>query len=151
MALPFALAAAGTGLQLYGKYRQVQVDGQMAKINARQLKKEASAIQDQAQDDVDLAINVQAANRGSIVASFAARGIDVGVSTTPVDALLTQLRVDELNNARTIYNADLQAYNLRYQAKMVKFNQKMNKQQAIIGAFGDLASLGGQSFGGAKK
>ena len=147
MAIGLALAAVSGGLQIFGRLRQANIDSQLASINARRLKQEASAIKAMAQEDVQFDINAQDARRGSMIASFASRGIDVSQSTTPVDTLLTQLRIDENNNARKLYEADLQAYNLRFQAKYIKFAGKEGKKQAIIGAFGDLFSAGGRAAG----
>lgn len=145
MAAPLILAAAGTGLQMFGKIRQGQLDKAMSKINARRLENEAVAIVDQAREDVRVGRSAQEAHRGSIIASFAARGIDVG-SETPADFVLTQARIDEYNNARTLFEAELKATELAYQAKVTRFSGKTAQENAILGAFGSLMSGGGNAL-----
>lgn len=147
MAVGLALAAVSGGLQIFGRLRQANMESKLAGLNARRLKAEAGAIKQQTAADVDLDINAQDRHRGSILAGFVARGIDVGGSTTPTDFLLTQIRIDELNNARKLYGADLQASNLQFQAGFQKFQAKEGKKQALIGAFGDLFSAGGRGLG----
>ena len=141
--LPFAL---GAGLQMFGSLRQGQEDKGTAGINARRLKMEATRIQSQARDDVDFIRNVQAAHIGDLRASFAARGIDVN-SNTPVNFVLTQGRIDEMNNNRKLYEADLQAYDMRNQAKQVKRSGKFAEENSILKAFGSGFSSAGFLLG----
>lgn len=143
MLLPFVV---GAGFQIMGNLRQGAEDQRTAGINARRLKQEAARIQSQTREDVNFMRNAQAARVGAIRASFAARGIDVN-SDTPINFVMTQMRIDEMNNTRKIYEADLQAYDMRRQAKDIKRKGKSALENSLFKAFGDGFSTAGFALG----
>jgi len=152
MALFTALAVASTATNLLGQIQQRQADKEVNKFNQRELFRKARLTQLLAQEDVDIARQAQASQRGQTLVDFANRGVRIDAGT-PLDVLTAQLRVDEFNNSRTLFAADLQARDLRQQAEVVQFQGRAQKQQSNLSMFGGLLSGGGGILGtlGGKK
>ena len=140
MALFTALAAASTASSLLGQIRQKDADKAVAKFNRRELFQRAQLVQQLAQQDASILRQAQAADRGQTIANFAARGVRVDPGT-PMDTLMAQIKVDEFNASRTIFQADLAARDLRQQADVQEFQTDQRKQQSNLSMFGTL--LGG--------
>lgn len=146
MALFTALALASTASGLLGQIRQKQADKAVAKFNRRELFQRAQLTQQLAREDVSILRQAQAADRGQTIANFAARGVRIDAGT-PMDTLMAQVKVDEFNASRVMFQADLAARDFRQQANVQEFQATQQRKQSNLSMFGTLLSGGGSVLG----
>lgn len=139
MGLFAALSVASTGLQLFGQLRQRDADKAIAKTNIREARRRADLFQSIAREAVEFDREKQIAQEGQTVAEFAARGIDTS-SSSVFDRVSAQIRVDEFNNSSRLFEADMQARDLRFGAELQKFQSKQRSQQQALSIFGNILS-----------
>lgn len=133
------LLIAGGAISVFGQLQQGSFAKKMGKIADQELGQQADMVLRQRSLDVQYLNETQRARRGGQIASFARGGVDVNAGSA-FEFNLAQTRFDSITKSRMLFEAQLQARQLRFQGEQARAAGKQAQTQSILSAFGTVAN-----------
>lgn len=142
MALPMFLMAAGMGLQTAGGLYSIGVKQQLYRAQARAYEADAETSEQATALDVERYRKTAESALSSMRASYAKSGVELS-SGSPLEVMAESAGQAELDAKIIQWQGDVQAINLRNQARMTRYQARNSFVSDLLGLGGSLLAQGG--------
>ena len=154
MCLPLAAASIGAtvvggGLQAIGQISAANANSRIANANANTLDIAATDAEQRARADAEILRQQVGQTIGQQRAGLSAANVDISRGSA-ANLSADTMGAGELELARTLNNAAREAYGLRTQAAMTRYEGSMAKRQGYLGAASTLLTTASSTFGQAR-